>query len=61
MNICVVYGTRYEKCIQSFGQKPNRRRLLGRLRHRWDDNIKIAREEIAWEDVDWIHLTENRA
>jgi hypothetical protein len=40
-----VYGTRYEKCVQSFGQKP-KRRLLGRLRHRWD-NIKIVGKEIA--------------
>jgi hypothetical protein len=25
---------------------------LGRCRHRWEDNIKMSRKEICWEDMD---------
>jgi hypothetical protein len=28
-----------ERCIQRFGGKPVTTRLLGRSRHRWEDNI----------------------
>jgi hypothetical protein len=30
---------RDEKCIQNFGWKPEGKRLLGRLKHKWEDNI----------------------
>jgi hypothetical protein len=40
--------------------KPEGRRLLGRSRHRWVDNIKMDLEEIRWGDVDWIGLAQNR-
>jgi len=30
-----------ERCVQSFGGKPERKRPPGRPRHRWEDNIKI--------------------
>jgi hypothetical protein len=36
--------------------KPEGNTLLGRPRHRWDDNIKVSLEEIDWEDVEWINL-----
>jgi hypothetical protein len=26
------------------------------LRCTWEDNIKIDLKEIAWSDMDWIHL-----
>jgi hypothetical protein len=28
--------------------KPDGRRSLGRLRHRWDDNIKMDVREVGW-------------
>jgi hypothetical protein len=28
---------------------------LGKLRHRWEHNIKMDLREMGWEDVDWIH------
>jgi hypothetical protein len=31
-------------------------RLLGRSRHRWEDNIKMDLREIVWGGMDWIHL-----
>jgi hypothetical protein len=36
------------------------RRQLGRPRHEWDDNIKINNQEVVWEGIDWIDLTQNR-
>jgi hypothetical protein len=40
--------------------KPEGKRLLGRPRHRWENNIRIDLREIGWEGVDWMHLTRNR-
>jgi hypothetical protein len=31
--------------------KPERRRLLGRPRHRWEDNIKMDLLEVGWGEV----------
>ena len=39
--------------------KPERKRLLGRPRHRWEDNIKIDLQEVAW-GMDWIDLAQDR-
>jgi hypothetical protein len=37
-----------------------RRRLLGRPRHRWEDNMYYKRiREIGWEGVDWMHLPQD--
>jgi hypothetical protein len=40
---------------------PERKILLGRPRHRCEDNIKMDLKEIGCEDVHWIHLDQNRA
>jgi hypothetical protein len=39
--------------------KPEGKGPLGRLRHRWEDNIKWMLT-IVWEVVDWIGLTPDR-
>jgi hypothetical protein len=36
--------------------KPEGKRPLRRLRHRWEDNIKMDLKETGLEAVDWIHL-----
>jgi hypothetical protein len=36
------------------------RRPLGRIRRRWEDNIKMDLGEIGFGDVDWIHLAQSR-
>jgi hypothetical protein len=36
------------------------RRLLGRPKSRWEDNIKMDLREIGFGDVDWIHLAQVR-
>jgi hypothetical protein len=36
------------------------RRPLGRPRRRWEDNMKMDLREIGFENVDWIHLAQDR-
>jgi hypothetical protein len=36
--------------------RPEGRRLLGRPRPRWVDNVKMDVTEIAWGGMDWIDL-----
>jgi hypothetical protein len=36
--------------------KPEGKRLLGRPRHRWKDNIKMDLQQVGCGDVDWIEL-----
>jgi hypothetical protein len=40
--------------------KPEGKRLLGRLRRRWIDNIKIDLLQIGLSGVDWIGLAQDR-
>jgi hypothetical protein len=40
--------------------KPEGKRPLGRLRHRWVDNISMELGEVGWSDVDWIGLAQDR-
>jgi hypothetical protein len=32
------------------------KRPVGKLRHKWEDNIKMDLKEIGCEGVDWVHL-----
>jgi hypothetical protein len=40
--------------------KPERKRPLGRRRRRWSYNVITVLREIAWGDMDWMHLAQNR-
>jgi hypothetical protein len=40
--------------------RPEWKRPLGRLRRRWEDNIKMDRRKIGFGDVDWIHSAQDR-
>jgi hypothetical protein len=40
--------------------KPERKRRLGRLRHRWENGIIMDLREIGWGSVDWIQLAQDR-
>jgi hypothetical protein len=40
--------------------KPERKRLLGRPRHRWEHSIKMYLGEIRRDDMDWIDLAQDR-
>ena len=40
--------------------KLERKKPLGRPRHRWEDNIKMDPQEVGCGVVDWIELAQNR-
>jgi len=40
--------------------KPEGRRPLGRLRHRWEDNIRMYLREVRCGCVDWTKLVQDR-
>jgi hypothetical protein len=40
---------RREKCTRLLVGKPERKRLLGRPRHRWEDGIVMDLREMGWE------------
>ena len=40
--------------------KPEGKRLLGRPRRRWDDNIKMDLQEVGCVGMDWIDLAQDR-
>jgi len=40
--------------------KLKRKRLLGRPRHRREDNIRIDLRKIGGKIVDWVHLIQDR-
>jgi hypothetical protein len=43
-----------------FVGKPEGKRLLGRPRRRWEDNIRIDLRELGWGGMDWIDLAQDR-
>jgi hypothetical protein len=40
--------------------KPEGKRLLGRPRRRWEDNIKMDLQEVECGGMDWIELAQDR-
>jgi hypothetical protein len=40
--------------------KPERKRPLGRPRHRWEDNIKADLQKVGCGYMDWIELAQDR-
>ena len=40
--------------------KPEGKRLLGRPRHRWEDNIKMDLQEVGGVGGDWMGLPQDR-
>jgi hypothetical protein len=40
--------------------KPEGKKLLRRPKHKWQDNMRKDVKEIDWEDVDWVHLAQDR-
>jgi hypothetical protein len=49
-----------EKCLQRFGWEARSKRLLGRPRRRWEDNIKMDLREIVIDGAKWIQLAQDR-
>jgi hypothetical protein len=42
-----------------FVGRPNEKRQLGRVRHRWEDNIKIDIRERGIDGANWIQLAQD--
>jgi hypothetical protein len=40
--------------------KPEGKRPLRKLRHRWEDNIKAGLQEVGCGGMDWIELAQDR-
>jgi hypothetical protein len=40
--------------------RPEGKKPLGRLRRRWEDNIKMHLREIGIDGTNWIHLAQYR-
>jgi hypothetical protein len=40
--------------------RPERKRLLGRPRHKWEDNIKLGVMENVTDGANWIQLAQDR-
>jgi hypothetical protein len=41
--------------------RPERKRPLGRLRYKWEDNIKMDFREIGINEANWIQLTQDKS
>jgi hypothetical protein len=53
---CLLLWNAYETSVGKFYEE----RSLGRPRRRWEDNIKMYLNELEYEGVDWIFLTQDR-
>ena len=56
-----TYGA-VQKCIgyRVLVGEPESKRPLGRLKRRWEDNIKMDLREVGYDPRDWIALAEDR-
>jgi hypothetical protein len=41
-------------------ERPIRKRLLGRLKLRWENDIKMVVQKVAWKCMEWINLAQGR-
>jgi hypothetical protein len=51
---------RGEACTGFWWENVRGKRQLGRPRRRWEDNIKMALQELVRGGMDWIELTQDR-
>jgi hypothetical protein len=40
--------------------KPEGKKLLGRPRRNWEDNIRMDLQEVGYRGMDWIELAQDR-
>ena len=57
--VCSTYGERRGVYTVLVG-KPEGKRSVGRPRRRWEDNIKMALQEVGCGHMDWIELAQDR-
>jgi hypothetical protein len=51
---------RREACVGSWWGNLKERDHWGRPRRRWEDNIRMDRQELVCRGMDWIGLAQNR-
>ena len=56
---CSAYGEGRDEYRVVVG-KPEGRRLLGRSKRGWEDNIKMDLQEVGCGSMDWIELAPDR-
>jgi hypothetical protein len=57
---CSVDGGEKRHTYRVLVEKPDENRPLRRLRHRRDDNIKTALQDVGCKGMDWIKLAQDR-
>jgi len=58
---CSAYGGQESRGVyRVLVGKPEGKILLGRLRRRWDDTIKMDLQEVGCGGMDWIDLAQDR-
>jgi hypothetical protein len=53
---CSTHGGVYRVLVE----RPEGKRPLGRLKRRWEDNIKMVLREIGIDGANWIRLAQDR-
>ena len=56
---CSVYGEE-DRHIQGFHGKAEGTRPLGRIRRRWEDNIRMDLQKVGCGGMDWIAVAQDR-
>jgi hypothetical protein len=56
--VCSTYEDNRGAC-RVLVEKPDGRKLFGRPKHRWNDNIKMDLAEVGWGGMVWIDLTQD--
>jgi hypothetical protein len=51
-----LYKNSFQIKYKPIVRKPEEKRLLGRPRHRWENNIKMDLKEIDCDNMDWTYL-----
>jgi hypothetical protein len=57
---CSAYRGEERRVQDFFGGKPELKRLLGRPKRRWEDNIKMDLKKVGCGDMYWIELAQDR-
>ena len=60
LSMCNLISLAYRGVYRVLLGKPDGRRLLGRPRRRWVDNIRMDVQEVRCGYMDWIGLTQDR-
>jgi hypothetical protein len=57
---CSTYGGEESAVHRVLVGEPEGKRLLGRPRRRWENNIKMDLQKVGFVGMDWVELAQNR-